>query len=83
MVRLIKNPHLRIVSDVALVLEEDLKIVHPRSKTIILPKGFTKPSPGRETRTFSQKLGTYNRRPRYISLNKKLHNTLFVSTCSR
>ena len=53
------------------------------SKTIILQKGFTKPSPGRETQTFSQKLGTYNKRPRYISLNRRLQNTLFESTYSR
>ena len=29
MVRLNKNLHLRIASEVALVLEEDLKLVHP------------------------------------------------------
>ena len=53
------------------------------SKTIILQKGFTKPSPGRETQIFSQKLGTYDKGPRYISPNKRLQNTLFESTCSR
>ena len=54
-----------------------------RSKMVILQKGFTQPSPGRETQTFSQKLGTYNKGPRYISLNKRLQNTVFESTCSR
>ena len=78
MERLNKNPHLRIVSDVTLVLEEDL-----HGKTIILQKGFTKHSPGRETQKLSQKLGTYNRGPRCINLNKRLQNTLFESTCSR
>ena len=50
---------------------------------IILQKCFTKPSPGRETQKCSQKLGTYNRGPRYISLNKRFENTLFESVYSR
>ena len=58
------------------------------SKTIILQKGFSKGfrkrfSPGRETQKFSPKLGTYNRGPRYISLNKRLQNTRFKSNYSR
>ena len=36
--RLNKNSHLRIVSDVALVLEEDLKLVHPIVKQLIYKK---------------------------------------------
>ena len=38
MVRLNKNPHLRIVSEVALVLEEDLKLVHPIVKRLSYKK---------------------------------------------
>ena len=53
------------------------------NKTIIFHKGFTKQSPGKETQAFSQKLGTYNKGPRYISPNKKLQNTPFESTGSR
>ena len=45
MVRLNKTPYLRIFSNVALVLEEDLKLVHS-----IVKRYFTK----RETQTFSQ-----------------------------
>ena len=52
-------------------------------KMIILEKGFTKPSPARETQTFSEKLGTYNKRSKYIRLGKRLQNTPFESTCSR
>ena len=46
------------------------------SKTTTLQKGFTKPSPGRETQTFSQKLRNYNRGLRYSILNKRLQNTI-------
>ena len=38
MVRLSKSPHLRIASDVALVLEEDLKLVHPIVKRLFYKK---------------------------------------------
>ena len=68
--------------NVALVLVEDLTSTS-HNKTIILQKGYTKPFPGRETQTFSQKLGTYNRGPRCISLSKRLQKNLFESTCSR
>ena len=51
--RLNKNPHLRILSDVALVPEEDLKLVYSLVKRLFYQKPFTKHSPGRETQTFS------------------------------
>ena len=38
MVRMNKNPHLWIVSDVALVQEEDLKLVHPIVKRLFYKK---------------------------------------------
>ena len=38
MVRLSKNTNLRIVSDVALILEEDLKLVHPIVKPLFYKK---------------------------------------------
>ena len=38
MVRLNKNPRLRIVSDFALVLEEDLKLVRPIVKRLFYKK---------------------------------------------
>ena len=38
MVRLNKSPHLRIASDVALVPEENLKLVHPIVKRLLYKK---------------------------------------------
>ena len=42
MVRLNKNLYLRIVSDAALVLEKDLKLVHPIVKQLFYKKVFPK-----------------------------------------
>ena len=42
MVRLNKNYYLRIVSDAAQVLEEDLKLVHPIVKQLFYKKVFQK-----------------------------------------
>ena len=88
MIRLNKNIYLRIVSDAALVLEEDLKLVHPIVKQLfykkvfqkVLGKGFHQAG---KLKKFSPKLGAYNRGPRYISLNKRLQNTRFESNYSR
>ena len=62
MVRLDENSHLRIVSDVGCSSSGGRYRANTfHSTTIILQKGFIKPSPGRVTQTFSQKLGTYFR----------------------
>ena len=62
MIRLNKNPHLRIVSDVVLVLEKDLELVNPLAGRLKL---------------FHKNCELHDKGPRYICLNKRLQNILF------
>ena len=77
MVRLNTNPYLRIVSDVALVLEEALKLVDSIVKKLFYRKFLPNlPLAGRPKH--------FHKNWELITeLNKRLQNTLFESTCSR
>ena len=83
MVRLNKNPHLRIASDVALVLEEYLKPVRPIVKQLFYKNVLPNLSLAGRLKHFHKNGKTYNKRPRHISLKKRIQNTLFESTCLR
>ena len=83
MVTLNKHPHLRIASNVALILEEDFEIVHLIAKRFFYKKVLPNVSLAGRLKHFHEKPVTCNRGPRYISLNKRHQNTLFDSSCSR
>ena len=82
MLRLTKNPHLRIALDVALVLKEDIKLVHAIVKRLFYKK-FYQTFPWQGHSNIFKKPGTCNKGTRYISLNKRRQHTLSESTCSR
>ena len=69
--RLNKNFHLRIVSDVALVLEEDLKLVHPIVKQLIYKKVLPNLSLAGRLKHFHKNWGLITG-DQDISLNKRL-----------
>ena len=54
MVRLNKNSHLRIASDVALVLKEDLKLIHSIVKRLLYKKVLTNLPPAGRLKHFHQ-----------------------------
>ena len=71
MVTLNKHPHLRVASNVALILEEDFEIVYLIAKRFFYKKVLLNFSLARMLKHFHEKPVTCDRWPRYVSLNNR------------